>query len=151
MTRTLIVIFFSATILAACNRKTTADHGTKTENDTAVARDVFGNNDSPSNATPDNPFKNQPNAMCTVIRRIDVSLYDPKTAHEASDLSQYPPKYCLLDVCLDEITNPDLSVNLGDSTENVNATFHCMKIFNDVQEARNYAMKYNIIDTVFAE
>ncbi len=108
-----------------------------------------GNNNDPQNITYDDPFKNQPTEFCTVIRKLEVNYYDPEK--NAEDLSEYPKKYCLLDVCIDNIDNSGLVINLGDSLQIANAVFSLIKVFESYEEAKAYELKYGIIDAFYEE
>lgn len=94
--------------------------------------------------TPDDPFRNQPNNFCTIIRKLEVTYYDP--AIQTDDPSSYPQKYCLLDVCLDDPDNSSGILNIGDSIDMMNTYYQLIKVFDSKEEARAYAEKYQIKD-----
>ncbi len=136
----ICILFISLFMYApACNQKSAEN----TNNESVVST----NNENPKNITPEVPFKNQPNEFCTVIRKLDISYYEPKK--EIENVSGHPKKYCLLDVCLDEISNNGLIINLGDSMETVTVNYSLIKVFETVDEAKTYADKYGIKDIVY--
>ena len=94
--------------------------------------------------TPEEPFKNQPNEFCTVIRKLDISYYAP--SKQVEDVTQFPTKYCLLDVCLEKINPNGMVINLGDDNEVVTTSFELIKVFESELEAKGYAANYKIID-----
>jgi hypothetical protein len=141
---TLIILVVLVCIGAAsCSRKTSTSNGSDTKSD------VYTNNESPLNITESDPFKNQPNELCTVIRKLTIAQYDHDASLKVTDLSAYPEKYCLLDVCLDSISNTDRVINLGDSTESVNSNYALIKVFETVDDAKAYASAHHITDAVF--
>ncbi len=125
----------------SCNRTTTADKNKETEN-SLRAEHYY------STTTAENPFEYQPNEFCTVIRKIDVTRYAPEKEISENELRNFPPRYCLLDVCLDNDERSSLVVNLGDSSEQVMATFQIIKVFDTETEARDYASQHGIKDVV---
>lgn len=126
---------------SSCNRKT-ADTGNNNENLTGIESKTII-----PEITAEEPFKNQPNELCTVIRRLDIGYYDPEKNVE--DVTQYPEKYCLLDICLDDESNYSGIVNIGDSIEPVNTIFQLIKVFDTDEEAKAYAEKYQVKDVKF--
>ncbi len=136
----IFIIFISLFMYApACNQKSAENSSSESA--------IITNNENPKNITPEYPFKNQPNEFCTIIRKLDISYYEPKK--EIENISDHPKKYCLLDVCLDEVTYNGLVINLGDSTETVTVNYSLIKVFETEDEAKNYADKYGIKDVVY--
>jgi hypothetical protein len=133
------IIVASCTFYASsCNRKT-ADTGNTEELLTGVeSKQII------PEITADEPYKNQPNELCTVIRKLDISYYDP--GKNVDDVSEYPDKYCLLDICLDDGSNYSGIVNIGDSIEPINTIFQLIKVFETDEEAKMYAQKFGIKD-----
>jgi hypothetical protein len=144
MKKTLIVVIvLSAVFIAACGRKTNEQNNEAitTNNEVEITQPVIKDK---TLITPEDPFKNQPNEFCTVIRKLDISYYAPEK--EVSDVTAYPEKYCLLDVCL-EVTNPNsLSVNLGDGDEVVTTAYELIKVFESEGEAKAYAERWKVLD-----
>jgi len=136
----LCFVFFS------CNRNT--PNNEKEEEYSSNNNEILDNFD-PSNITESEPFRNQPNEFCSIIRKLEVEYYAPGKKLEENKL--YPDKYCLLDVCLVNINNDALIINLGDSTEIANATYAIIKIFETEEETRSYEIKYAIKDVVYGE
>lgn len=137
----LLTIVFYSCDRNTSNQKTETDYESKTGNS-------FTNSD-PSNITTEEPFKNQPNEFCTIIRKLEVELYAPEK--KLDENISYPKKYCLLDVCLDHIDNDALIVDLGDSTQTANATYALIKVFETFEETKAYEIKYGIKDVVYEE
>jgi hypothetical protein len=144
MKKTLIVFsLLSAFFVAACGRKTNeqGNEENTTGNEVEITQPVIKDK---TLITPEDPFKNQPNEFCTVIRMLDISYYAPDKT--VDDVSAFPKKYCLLDVCL-EVTNPNsLSVNLGEGDEVVTTAYELIKVFESEAEAKAYAGKFGIVD-----
>ncbi|MEZ5015019.1 MAG: hypothetical protein R2794_12075 [Chitinophagales bacterium] len=137
---------YTAVLLAAgfilcisCNRNTGEKNNTE---DMELSSNSL--NEDPMNITAEDPFRNQPNALCTIIRKIGPSLYGGKDVQAAE-------KYCLLDICIDNITNPDLTINLGDASTMVTAYFAVIKIFDSAEEAKQYAADHQIQDVLFTD
>jgi hypothetical protein len=130
----ITVVFYAC----SCNRKTA-----KTEAEDTSARGIHATGITPE-ISADDPFRNQPNDLCTIIRRLDILYYDPEK--NVDDPSAYPEKYCLLDICLDDTSNYSGIVNIGDSIEPINTIFQLVKVFDSEDEARTYAAKYGIKD-----
>ncbi|MBK9457479.1 MAG: hypothetical protein IPO24_18820 [Bacteroidetes bacterium] len=135
-----IVLISSLVIISGCGRKTASDETTAPE---SVEIDQPEINDA-TLITPEEPFKNQPNEFCTVIRKLDISYYAPNK--EVEDVTAYPSKYCLLDVCLEKINPNGMIINLGDENEVVTTSFELIKVFETEAEAKGYAERYKIID-----
>ena len=138
-----IIFFFSIIVLAAissCGRKT-ADEGAPTSDSVTIEQPVIKD---ATLITPEEPFKNQPNEFCTVIRKLDISYYAPNK--QVEDVTAFPSKYCLLDVCLETINPNGMVINLGDDNEVVTTSFELIKVFESELEAKGYAAQYKIID-----
>ncbi|MBC8045667.1 MAG: hypothetical protein H7Y00_02630 [Fimbriimonadaceae bacterium] len=135
--------YFLAVIIAitflfynsSCNRQTATNEETTSQTETK---------EMVPEITPDDPFKNQPNELCTIIRKLEITYYDPKKSVE--DPLQYPQKYCLIDICLDDPDNNSGIVNIGDSIEPINTIFQLVKVFDTEEEARAYSAKYGVKD-----
>ncbi|HMU70423.1 MAG TPA: hypothetical protein PKC38_10450 [Chitinophagales bacterium] len=140
----ILVPFLFASVFVSCNRTTG-----KEENNTDEATESTSTSRTkdPNIITVDDPFKNQPNVFCTVIRNLDISYYAPEKT--VDDVAAYPKKCCLLDVCLDQPGSSGMVVNLGDDTEIVTADFELIKVFDSADEARAYAEKHQIQDAIF--
>lgn len=135
-------IFFGLLILStvvSCGRKTSDGPDVNGEPEIILSEAT-----DTTSITAEDPFRNQPNELCTIIRKLDVSYYSPKTVVE--DISQYPKKYCLLDICLDKVDNADMTISLGEEGETVTTTFELIRIFEDEASAKIYAEKYKISD-----
>lgn len=128
-----------------CNRNTTTDAGGEADEMEMVQPAITDAN----LITPEEPFKNQPNAFCTVIRKLDISYYAPEQTVE--DVSTFPKKYCLLDVCLDGPSSNDNVVNLGEGDDMVTSSYELIKVFDSYAEAKAYAEKFKIVDVLFEE
>lgn len=139
------VLLLSGFVFFSCNRTISK---TEKEEEEYSSGDFLDNSD-PSNITESEPFRNQPNEFCTIIRKMEVELYAPEK--KLDENKSYPKKYCLLDVCLDKITNDGLIINLGDSTQTANATYAIIKIFETVEETRAYENKFAIKDVLYEE
>lgn len=130
--------------LQACNRNTsspeTATEEVNTEQPKITNVDLI---------SPEDPFKNQPNALCTVIRKLDISYYAPE--QNVDDITAYPKKYCLLDVCLNGPSSNGNIVNLGGEDEIVTSSYELIKVFNSVDEVKAYVEKFKISDVVYEE
>ena len=131
-------------VFISCNRNTS---DSENEEETISNNNVILDNSDPSNITESEPFRNQPNEFCTIIRKLEVEYYAP--GKKLDENKSYPDKYCLLDVCLDNINNDALIINLGDSTEIANATYAIIKVFESEEETRSYEQKYAIKDVVY--
>ncbi|MBC8172289.1 MAG: hypothetical protein H7X71_00160 [Chitinophagales bacterium] len=131
-------------LLIGCNRQTSADE--KSEN-------ISDNRDEKKTIVPeitvDDPFKDQPYPSCTIIRKLEVTSYAPEKNIDESDMEKYPPKYCLLDICLHDDTNSTGIINIGDETVTVTTYYQLIKVFETEEEAKSYAEKYKITDTEF--
>lgn len=99
--------------------------------------------------TPEQPFKNQPNEFCTVVRKLDASYYARDKNIE--DPSAYPKKYCLIDVCLEHVSMDDMTIDLGEDGESVTTVFKLIKVFDSYEEAKAYVEQYKIVDYKFEE
>lgn len=141
--RLLTIFLFAGVFCVGCNRNTsTSDPVEESSTIQPAITDA-------ELITPEAPFKNQPNEFCTVIRKLDISYYDPKK--EVEDISVYPKKYCLLDVCLDAPSSNGNIINLGDEGDMITSSYELIYVFNTVEEAKQYAEKHNIIDVLFEE
>lgn len=133
-----VLVMSSIFFAASCNRKTA---------DTQPAEETLSGIESKTiipEISAEEPFKNQPNELCTVIRKLDIHYYAPEKNVE--DASAYPMKYCLLDICLDDESNYSGIVNLGDSVEAINTIYQLIKVFETDEEAKAYALQYGIKD-----
>lgn len=141
--KSISILLLSASILFGCGRNTnssTNEEKTSTE-EIEITQPVIKDE---TLITPEEPFKNQPNEFCTVIRKLDASYYAQGQAIE--DVNAFPKKYCLLDVCL-EVVNPNgMIINLGDDDEVVTTSFELIKVFETEAEAKSYAEQYKIVD-----
>ncbi len=138
-----IIFFFSIIVLAtisSCGRKT-ADEAAPTSDSVTIEQPEIRD---ATLITPEEPFKNQPNEFCTVIRKLDISYYAPNK--QVEDVTAFPSKYCLLDVCLETINPNGMVINLGDDNEVVTTSFELIKVFESELEAKGYAAQYKIID-----
>ncbi|MFN3939030.1 MAG: hypothetical protein ACK4IY_00495 [Chitinophagales bacterium] len=147
MEKIIIVIISFLFISTGCNRPTKNDRqaAMPTEKKAEITQEVT------ARISADNPFENQPNAFCTVIRKLDVMQYAPGTSEEELNAAPHPPKYCLLDVCLDADETSIHILNLGDDTEPIMSAYKVICIFPSVDSAIAYAKKYQIIDVVIAD
>lgn len=141
--RTSIVSLMLLASAFGCNRKTSQENGSVQGGEDMAAY----NNADTGNITAEDPFRNQPNPFCTVIRKLDINHYRP--GQTVDDPTDYPEKYCLLDVCLDHISNPSLVISLGDSSERVSVNYSLIKIFENTDSVRRYVAKYHIVDVVY--
>lgn len=130
----------------ACNRTTSKEQSREQEGSADINQPIITD---ASLITPTDPFRNQPNKLCTVIRKLDISYYSPKT--EVDDVSKYPKKYCLLDVCLDGQSSNGNIVNLGGEDEMVTSSYELIKVFDSYAETKAYVDQYLIEDVVFEE
>lgn len=141
--KSISILLLSVSILIGCGRNTNSsanEEKTSTE-EIEITQPVIKDE---TLITPEEPFKNQPNEFCTVIRKLDASYYAQGQAIE--DVNAYPKKYCLLDVCL-EIVNPNgMIINLGDDDEVVTTSFELIKVFETEAEAKSYVEQYKIVD-----
>lgn len=141
--KSISILLLSVSILIGCGRNTNSsanEEKTSTE-EIEITQPVIKDE---TLITPEEPFKNQPNEFCTVIRKLDASYYAQGQAIE--DVNAFPKKYCLLDVCL-EIVNPNgMIINLGDDDEVVTTSFELIKVFETEAEAKSYVEQYKIID-----
>lgn len=145
MNRTFYLSIISGLIfLSACNRNTAKDANVEREVTIEQPKVMDANL-----ITPEDPFKNQPNEFCTVIRKLDISYYAPN--QEVEDISQYPKKYCLLDVCLDGMSSNGNVINLGGEDEIVTSSYELIKVFDSYEEAKAYVEKYKIVDFEYQE
>ncbi len=127
-------------ILLSCNRKTNTDNAVVVEKKEII-----------NEITDDDPFKDQPNELCTIIRKLNVTHYDPAKEVDYNNLSSYPEKYCLLDICLEETSNSAGTLNIGDESQPVTVSYQLIKIFNSVEKAQEYASKHQIKDVIYKE
>ena len=139
----IVSVWFFST---SCNRTTSKDQNLQADMETETIQPAITD---AGLITPAEPFKNQPNKLCTVIRKLDISYYNPKK--EVEDVSQYPKKYCLLDVCLDGPSSNGNIVNLGGADEMVTSSYELIKVFNSYEETKSYVEKYLIEDVVYEE
>lgn len=144
--KNLLIAATSVMVLASCNRTTTPE---KQGSDAISSEAITPGAIDPTVISAEEPFKNQPSEFCTVIRKLDISFYAPNKS--VDDVSAFPKKYCLLDICLEQPGSSGMVVNLGDETEIVTADFELIKVFESSDEAKAYAEKYKIIDAVFEE
>lgn len=137
-------VFF---LVSACNRPTKNDRQTTLpeEKKVDITQDVT------ARITANNPFENQPNEFCTVIRKLEVLQYAPNTSEEELNASPHPPKYCLLDVCLDADETSVHMLNLGDESEQIMSAYKVICIFPNADSAVAYASRYKIIDVVITD
>jgi hypothetical protein len=144
MNKPLILFLTAATLILflSCNRKTSE----KNSDENSV---ISGNNYDDGNINYEDPFKNQSNEFCTVIRKLEVSYYDPDK--DVEDITTYPKKYCLLDVCIDKIDNEDMIINLGDTIQTAYAVFSLIKVFDNYEEAKAYEIRYGIKDVLYED
>ncbi len=134
-------------LLFSCNRNTGKE---PKEEEVAIKTDPSNTtNADPNNITAEEPFKNQPNEFCTIIRKLDVSNYAPDLKIDENKI--YPKKYCLLDVCLEHITNSGLIINLGENNENAWATFAVIKVFESENDMLSYSEKYKVRDILMED
>ena len=138
------LILVTGLVFLSCNRTTST---TEKEEVFVSSSDEVSDNSDPSNITETEPFRNQPNEFCTIIRKLEVEYYAP--GKKLDEHTSYPDKYCLLDVCLENITNNALIINLGDSTEIANANYAIIKIFESEEETRAYESKFGIKDVLY--
>lgn len=117
---------------SSCNRQTNSK-----EEPNNMIREII------PEITTEEPFKNQPNELCTIIRKLNSEIYAPE------EQTTLPPKYCLLDICLENNANSNGVINIGDSTEQVNTYFQLIKIFNTEEEMLNYVSEHGIKDVVY--
>ncbi len=139
----LFISFFATVVITACNRNTASD---EKENTVEAVVPVSGDT---TLITAEQPFKNQPNEFCTVIRKLDAGYY--AAGKDIEDVSKYPKKYCLLDVCLEKIDATDMTIDLGDEGEPVTTVYKLIKVFDSFEEAKAYVEKYKIVDYKFEE
>lgn len=141
--KSIYILLLSVSVLASCGRTTSSSE--KEENSTTAEIDITQPIIKDKTLiTPEEPFKNQPNEFCTVIRKLDASYY--ATGQTIEDVNAFPKKYCLLDVCL-EIVNPNgMVINLGDDDEVVTTSFELIKVFETEAEAKSYVEQYKIVD-----
>ena len=141
--KSISLLILSVSILTSCGRNNNSsgkEENVKTD-EIEITQPVIKDK---TLITPEEPFKNQPNEFCTVIRKLDASYYAQGQTIE--DVNAFPKKYCLLDVCL-EIVNPNgMIINLGDDDEVVTTSFELIKVFETEAEAKNYAEQYKIVD-----
>lgn len=142
-TFSLLTLLITLSIIG-CNRNT-AD--SDTEEEIQSDNNEMLDNSDPSNITASEPFRNQPNEFCTIIRKLEAEYYAP--GKKLDENKSYPEKYCLLDVCLDNITNDALIIDLGDSTSTANANYAIIKIFESEEETKEYERKFGIKDVVY--
>lgn len=142
MKRNIIFIFsiFVMITIAGCGRKTADEAELQNESVSIEQPEIK----DATLITPEEPFKNQPNEFCTVIRKLAISYYAPNK--QVEDATAFPAKYCLLDICLEKIDPNAMIINLGDDDEVVTTSFELIKIFESELEAKGYAEKYKIID-----
>lgn len=150
MQKTILILFIATITLFGCGRKATTETDDTTSS--TPTTETTNSNKEPrvkdeTLITSDDPFKNQPNTFCTVIRKLDISYYAPEK--QIDDVRAFPKKYCLLDVCLEKIDPNGMIINLGDENEVVTSSFELIKIFDTEAEARNYVAKYQITDVVW--
>ncbi len=139
--RNFIFILFVLLMGFGCGRKTAEEKETTIDDNTTIEQPDIKDE---TLITPEEPFKNQPNEFCTVIRKLDISYYAP--GKQVEDVNAFPQKYCLLDVCLDKVDPNGMIINLGDDDEVVTTSFELIKIFETENEAKVYAERYKIID-----
>ncbi|MBK8489025.1 MAG: hypothetical protein KBF51_11205 [Chitinophagales bacterium] len=143
-----IAIIFSISIyFAACNRPTAEERKTETPEE----KNVVISNDVQARITAENPFENQPNEFCTIIRKLEVLQYAPNLSEEELNASPHPPKYCLLDICLDDDETSVHMINLGDEKEQIMTAYKVITLFPSADSARVYATQYKIVDVVVNE
>lgn len=145
---------FSLSVIALCAIVIFSGCNRNTGNDSRVDENVPVETIQPTIVdaqliTPEDPFKNQPNKFCTVIRKLDISYYAPN--QEVEDVLKYPKKYCLLDVCLDGPSSNDNVVNLGEADEIVTSSYELIKVFNSLEETKAYVKQYAIEDVLYEE
>lgn len=141
--KTYIIYSLAILLLASCGRKTSDTNETEeVVIETPIIKDT-------TSITAEDPFRNQPNELCTMIRNLDISYYSPTTVTD--DASAFPKKYCLLDICLETIDPAAPTINIGEDGETVSTTFQLIKIFNSYDEAKAYADKYKIGDVKWEE
>lgn len=143
MYRTAILICLIG-LTFSCNRPTQQEPNSES----VTEEKIIISNDVQARITADAPFENQPNEFCTVIRKLEVSQYAPNLSEEELNASPHPPKYCLLDVCLDADETSVHQLNLGDETEQIMSAYKVISIFPDADSARNYTLRYKIVDAV---
>ncbi len=146
MFRNGVLVFTALAFLGVgCNRNT----GTE-ERDSSQDVEILQPAITDANLiTPEDPFRNQPNEFCTVIRKLDISYYAPEKS--VDDVTVFPQKYCLLDVCLDGPSSNGNVVNLGEGNDVVTSSYELIKVFDSYEEAKAYAEKYKIVDVLFGE
>lgn len=146
MFRNGVLVFTALAFLAVgCNRNTGTD-----ERDSSQDVEILQPAITDANLiTPEDPFRNQPNEFCTVIRKLDISYYAPEKS--VDDVTAFPQKYCLLDVCLDGPSSNGNVVNLGEGNDVVTSSYELIKVFDSYEEAKAYAEKYKIVDVLFGE
>ncbi len=140
-----VILFLIGLCLCACNRPTASER----KSEIPEEKKVIISNEINARITADNPFENQPNTFCTIIRRLEVSQYAPNLSEEELNASPHPPKYCLLDICLDADETSVHMINLGDTAEQIMTAYKVIALFPTPDSAKNYAARYNIIDVVF--
>src|SRR5262245_57838480 len=103
----LLVSCLALIFCVSCGRKTSGEKepGEEQEITAPVIKDA-------TSITPEDPFRNQPNDLCTIIRKLDISYYSPQTVTD--DPSSFPEKYCLLDICLETIDPNGTTINIGE-------------------------------------
>ena len=139
----LLISSLSLLLFNSCGRKTSDTNETEeVVIETPIIKDT-------TSITAEDPFKNQPNELCTMIRNLDISYYSPTTVTD--DASAFPKKYCLLDICLETVDPGAPTINIGEDGETVSTTFQLIKIFNSYDEAKAYADKYKIGDVKWEE
>lgn len=134
------LISINIIILTGCGRNASNEEPKELDNVQITQPEIK----DPTLITPTDPFKNQPNEFCTVIRKLDISYYDAK--NQVEDANKFPKKYCLLDVCLENVDPNGFIINLGDDDEVVTTAFELIKVFETTAETKAYVEQYKIVD-----
>lgn len=127
--RLLAILFIFISVAASCKHSQKQAEDALLEGGAALLYEA--------RITEDEPFKNQPNDFCTVIRQLP-----------AFELGDSIDRYCLLDICLDDDEQSLLTIDLGDSEESITANYTLAKVFLTAEEAMQYAHQYGIKDVV---
>ena len=138
-----LIYIITVLLLASCGRNRSDSSETEEpEIENPIIKDT-------TSITAEDPFRNQPNELCTMIRKLDISYYSPTTVTDAA--SAFPKKYCLLDICLETVDPAAMTINIGEDGETVSTTFQLIKIFNSYDDAKAYADEFKIQDVKWEE
>jgi len=140
----VLYFFIAMTVMISCGRKTSDENTEPVEEITTI-----NSTSDTTLITAEDPFKNQPNELCTVIRKLNINYYSPETV--TSDPDTFPKKYCLLDICLELVDPGAMTLDIGEEGEIVTTTCKVIKVFDSYEATKAYADKFGINDVKYEE